>query len=307
MKQRRITYNFKEGEIFNKILYSRLIRNNKNVLGAELGPTGSGKSYRDLRKVELWYDYHFKRPFPVENICFGVADSMKMIKSIEKLKEKGHILIFEEAGANLGSLDFQNQIAKMFGYVLQSFRSMNIGIFFNLPYLSMLNKTARMLLHYGFESAGIDKVNGQNICKPFFYQVNQSSGKVYRKYPIVKINKKSVQVKRFSYSMPAPYLIEAYENKKANYLSKTTSSYLEKIEEITTGKKKAYRDIPKPIEWKCYGYLKEEGLNQTLLADKMNLSQQTVSKYINNVKKFLKLDEIKQNSKENPELPLENI
>jgi len=69
---------------------------------------------------------------------------------------KGEIIIFEEAGVNMGSLDFQNKVSRMFNYVLQSFRSMNIGILFNLPYLTMLNKQARMLLHFSMESAGVD-------------------------------------------------------------------------------------------------------------------------------------------------------
>ena len=116
----RIQYNeFQEGEIFNKWLNSRLIVNNKNVLGANLGATGSGKSYRDLRMAELWYQYHFKEQFPIENICFGVGSAMNLI-SKGKLR-KGEILIFEEAGVNLGSLDFQQRISKMMNYVLQSF------------------------------------------------------------------------------------------------------------------------------------------------------------------------------------------
>lgn len=75
----------KEGEIFNKWLHSRLIRHNKNVLSAELGSTGSGKSYRDLRKAELWYEFHFNKKFPVENICFGVGQTMEILSS-ERLK-----------------------------------------------------------------------------------------------------------------------------------------------------------------------------------------------------------------------------
>ena len=84
-----------EGEIFNKWLYSRLIRNNKNVISAELGATGSGKSYRDLRKAELWYDYHFKEKFPVENICFGVGQTMELLSVLSSEKsKKGIIIIF---------------------------------------------------------------------------------------------------------------------------------------------------------------------------------------------------------------------
>ena len=97
-------YKIKEGEVFNRWLYNRMIVNNQNVLGAEVGSTGSSKSYRDLRKAELWYDFYFNEPFPPENIHFCIRTLMRRLSS-GKIR-KGEILILEEAGTNLGSLDF---------------------------------------------------------------------------------------------------------------------------------------------------------------------------------------------------------
>lgn len=234
-----------EGEIFNKWMESRLIRNNKNVLSAELGATGSGKSYRDLRKAELWYKYHFKSPFPVENICFGVPEIMKILSSGEL--RRGEIIIGEEAGVNLGSRAWQSKVSKMFNYVLQSFRSLNIAIFFNLPYLSMLDSQARHLLHYYAESSGIDYTNGKNKCKPFFLQVAQGTGKIYRHYPIVKINGRAVKVKRFNYSLPSEYLIKAYEEKKEKYLKELLKEYTKGVNEATAREKRK-NEGKKPIK-----------------------------------------------------------
>lgn len=284
----------KEGEIFCKWLDSRLIQHNKNVLGAELGPTGSGKSYRDLRKAELWYKYHFKEDFPVENICFGVGQLMKLISS-GKMR-RGEVLIFEEAGVNLASLDFQSKVSKMMTYVLQSFRSMNIAIFFNLPYLSMLNKSARMLMHYSFESAGIDHKRKINKCKPFFHQVNQSSGKIYTKYPIVKTSKGTRKVKRFGFSMPAPYLMEAYESKKASYLKEITTDYSKQIEEMNGGTKALVP--PKDNELESYNLYKI-GKKQREIAELLNISQNTVCLHIKKVDKWLISIKNKQIPKEN--------
>jgi hypothetical protein len=211
-------------------MYNRLIKHNKNVLGVETGATGSGKSYRDLRKVQLWYEFHFKEDFPIENICFGVNAIMKRLNSGEM--RRGEVLIFEEAGVNLGSLDFHNKVAKMFTYILQSFRSMNVAIFMNLPYESMLNKTARMLLHYTFESDGIDFGKKMNNCKPKFNQVNQSSGKVYRKYGRMKLNRRWIKIKRLSYSIPEKRLIDAYERKKQKYLADLTEEFTETLNKM---------------------------------------------------------------------------
>jgi len=265
-----------EGEIFCKWLDSRLIRNNQNILGVELGATGSGKSYRDLRKAELWYDYHFNKKFPVENICFGIKDILERITS-GKLK-KGEILIFEEAGANLGSLDFQNKMSKMFTYVLQSFRSMNIGIFFNLPYLSMLNKTARMLLHYSSESLSIDRDEKTNMCKLFIHQVNQHTGQIFRHTPKVIFNGAIRKVKAFRYGMPSPYLVHAYESMKQEYLSKSTKEYLDKIK-AQEDADKPKRVLLTPPQLEVYK-LNQEGLNQTEIGKKLGKKQSTISELL---------------------------
>jgi len=293
----------KEGELFCRWLHSRLIKNNKNVLGAELGPTGSGKSYRDLRKVEIWYNEYLKRPFPPENICFGVADLMKRITSGDL--KRGDILIFEEAGANLGSLDFQNKVSKMFTYVLQSFRSMNIGIFFNLPYLSMLNKQARMLLHYSFESAGIDYEKKINKCRPFFHQVNQGTGKIYKKYPRGKVNGKARTFKRMNFSMPHNDLILIYEKKKAQYLTKLTENYVEDLKRLE------YEAIAKSERTELTDKQKEvidlikEGLNQTQISKKLGKTPQAISDILKTIKKNgykIEYEKNPKKSKENQDL-----
>jgi len=216
------TSKLEEGELICKYFDNRF-KNNKNILGVNLGGTGSGKSYRDLRIAELWYQYHFKEKFPVENICFGVYGAMKLLSS-GKLR-KGELIIFEEAGVNMGALDFQNKVSKMFSYILQSFRSMNIGVLFNLPYMSMLNKQARMLLHYSMESAGIDQVKKINKCKPKFHQINQTSGTIYKKYLRVNINGKIRKIKKMSFKIPSEYLWKSYEQKKHLFLSTLTDNY----------------------------------------------------------------------------------
>ena len=282
----------KEGELFCKWMHNRLIRSNKNVLGVELGPTGSGKSYRDLRKAELWYKYHFNEEFPAENICFGVASVIKLI-SKGKLR-RGDVIIFEEAGVNLGNLDFQQKISKMFTYVLQSFRSMNIAIFFNLPYFSMLNKSARMLMHYQFESAGIDQKIGENICKPFFVQVNQSTGKPYRHYPWVYHKGNPIKIERLGFMKPSQYLLDAYEEKKQEYLTKTIGDFsldLDEKEKETTTKiivdGKGPEDILTPRQYKEYKLYFIEKKSNKEIAEISETAPSSTHKRIQIIKKKL--------------------
>jgi len=51
----RNTSELQEGEIINRIFHNRLVRNNKNCLVVTTGPTGTGKSYSNLKIAELWY------------------------------------------------------------------------------------------------------------------------------------------------------------------------------------------------------------------------------------------------------------
>jgi len=271
-----------EGEFFCKWLHDRLIKHNKNVLGAETGETGSGKSYRDLRKAQLWYEYHFKEEFPVKNICFGVSQIMERLNSGEM--RRGEVLIFEEAGVNLGSLDFQNRVSKIFTYILQSFRSMNIALFMNLPYESMLNKTARTLLHYTFESDKIDFGTKMNICKPKFNQVNQSTGKIYKKYRNMRINRKKIKIKRLSFSLPEKRLINAYETKKVKYLADLTLDFtleLRKMEQTVQDKmsRKNLTDVEKEVH-----SLVEKDLTQEEMGKIVGISQQAIGKTLERIK-----------------------
>ena len=268
-----------EGEVFCKWLYSRLIKQNKNVISAELGATGSGKSYRDLRKVELWYLYHFKKEFPTANICFGLPNVMQRLATGEL--QRGEILIVEEAGVNLGSRAWQTNISKMFNYILQSFRSMNIGIFLNLPYLSMLDSQARHLLHYYAESSGIDFDKKLNKCKPFFVQVAQSSGKIYRHYPKVKINNKTRKVKRFVFSMPSQYIVDAYEKKKENYLKEMIKGYADKF----NGIHKKPEKLPKDIEFEAFK-MNKGGMNHREIGELLSIPRETITYYLKRVREF---------------------
>lgn len=275
--------NPREGEVFMKWLHSRLIVHNKNVLGANLGPTGSGKSYRDLRMFELWYERQFKEQAPVENICFGVKAVMDLIAS-GKLR-RGEIIVFEEAGVNLGSRDFQNKISKMMNYVLQSFRSMNVGIFFNLPYLSMLDSQARHLLHYSFESAGIDFEKDINYCKPFFHQVNQGSGKIYKKYLRVSVGPASLKMKKVGFSRPSKYLVDAYEAKKHKYLMELTAGF---ARTLGGGQEKQKTKYPTPDKWEAYHLWDKMGVTQEKIAKLQGKAPRTMGHHIKEVETWLK-------------------
>jgi hypothetical protein len=199
MRHDYLNANLKEGEVINHWLRSRF-GGNKNALIAVVGSTGSGKSYVCMRMAELWYEDYFQKEFPSTHICFSIREAMLLIQS-GKLT-RGDLIIVEEAGVIMNSLDFQNKIVKFFGFVLQSFRSKNIGIIFNLPHIDMLTKTARLLMHGLFETAGIDTNAKLVKIKALYCQTNPRSSKQYHKYLKYKINGRYQKIKRISYALP---------------------------------------------------------------------------------------------------------
>lgn len=283
-----------EGEVWCKWLDNRF-KANKNVLGVCSGATGSGKSYQDLRRAELWYQYRFKEPFPPENICFSIGHLMRRLR--DGVLRKGELLIFEEAGASFGSLDFHNKVQKVFGYVLQSFRSLNIGVLFNLPYLTMMNKTGRTLIHYHFQTTTINPTTKVSKCKPFFRQVNQSTGKVYEKYLRVRVNGKPRKITRLNWSLPSESLRNSYEKKKKKFLIGLTEEFVmdldekEKEKDKRMGRQELTDKQMDTYELACQGY------NQIEIGKMLGVSNKTICDRLKAIKKKGFRIEIEENAK----------
>jgi len=218
---------FEEGEIYFKWEQSR-IDNNKNIISVTTGGTGSGKSTFDLRRAEISHRKRFNESFPVDkNCCFSIAELMRRISSGNL--RKGEVLILEEAGFNAGSQDWMNKTTKMFNYLLQTFRSMNVCLYMNLPVLSMLAKQARQLVHIHFETNGIDFERKVNKIKPLVHQLNQQSGKSYWKYLRIRHRSKVRPVQRMLFGVPDQEILNSYENKKNKFLIDMTTEFANKL------------------------------------------------------------------------------
>lgn len=217
-----------KGDLLNRWFKHRFKRN-KNVLIAITGSTGSGKSWVTHAILNKWYQQRFNKDFPVEtHTCFSINELVTML-SKGKLR-KGEFLILEEAGTSLNALDYRDKVSKLFTFILQSFRSMNIGIIFNLPILTFLNKSSRLLIHAHFITAGIDFKKELTYIKPLFHQLNQEMGKSYWKYLRVQINGSVTIIERLTYEKPPIDLLKEYEKKKFRFVARLTKSFAAELE-----------------------------------------------------------------------------
>ena len=273
----------REGEVMNHWLENRL-RKNKNALMATTGSTGSGKSYRDLRTAELWYKYRFKEEFNVDtNVCFSVLGLMNRL--IDPNIRKGELLIFEEAGTALAALNFQQEVAKIFTFVLQSFRSKNILVIFNLPVLTMFNKTCRLLLHLHCITQGIDHTEKTTIIKPLIQQVNQEKGKPYWKYPRARRGRKMIKIKRLKTGMPKESLINKYEVKKFNFVQDLMVDFHSKLRKLQM-EVDSKMARPKLTEKQREVFdMIAEGMNETEIAKKLGVTISAISDRVKLIRK----------------------
>lgn len=271
----------------NRWFKSRTIQLNKNVIVITTGATGSGKTYSNLNIAESWYKERFKAEYPIDNVCFSLGQLMNQIMELQKGNKlrKGELFILEEAGANFGNLDFQNKISKMFSYILQSFRSMNLILLMNAPVLTMINKQARQLIHAHFTTKGIDYGKKVVHIKPLFHQLAQSSGKSYWKYPRSKINGKTAKVEVLEIPKPSDELIAQYEKRKAEFVIGLSKEFIEEYkkrkqeEEIKDARKEL---TDKQVE--VYKML-QEGLSVKQIAEKREISIRGVYDFITCIKK----------------------
>jgi len=213
----------KEGALMNSIMHRRCMKLHKNFVRVKVGPTGSGKSYSDVREMELWYRDVLKKPVPLENIVFSPEALMERVEHYQQqfmkgIDIRGEIILFEEAGTSMGNLDFQTSMSKAINFVLQSFRSMNLILFINLPYFSMLNKSTRMLCHMLCQTEGIDKTRGVCKIKPQYLYWSQLNGKLYTPFPQAVINGYYEPVTFIEYKAPTEELRVEYEKKKSRFL-----------------------------------------------------------------------------------------
>lgn len=285
MKMVQKLSDLKEGEVILNVMYRRVFKENKNMILIDVGSTGSGKSYRGLRRIELWYTRILKRPVPIENICFSLEEIMERLNSGDL--QKGDIIELEEGGVNQGNLDFQNKMSKIFNYVLQSFRSLNIVLQINLPYFSMLNKQTRMLAHYMEESISVDKTKKQSISKPFMLQVNQDTGKIYKHFPRIIVDGSYEPVHQMRYNLPTKELCDQYEEKKERFVRGLISKGFD------TMQMKDKKPLT-PDQMKIYSCWMQGITNQEEIGSIVGRSQQSISQSESGMRKkgYIKEDTI---------------
>jgi energy-coupling factor transporter ATP-binding protein EcfA2 len=189
----------------------RINKLDKNCLVLICGSTGSGKSFSAI-KIALAIDPEFDLD---SHLVFTAKGFLDLLNS-DKLKH-GQVIIWDEAGVGIPAREWYSILNKAVGYVLQTFRHLNLCVIFTVPDLSFVDISLRKLFHFYFETQTIDYKN--NICtlKPFEIEVNPQTTKIYRKYPRIRREGRIIKLTKLEIELLDQEKIDQYEIRKNGF------------------------------------------------------------------------------------------
>lgn len=258
-------------------ILKRLYDQNKNFITAITGPTGSGKSYSALRLAE-----RIDADFSIDNVVFNAQDLLLRIKQGKEQGEleQGSVLVFDEAGVEANSRDWQSKTNKALNYLFQTMRSYNFMVILTLPHIGGLDKQIRQLLHAFMPTQGIDYKHSTVELKPLFFQVNQQTGEIFKKFlKVFGDDGETRKIRRHHVKMPTKELRDAYEERKESYQEDLYSELLEDVmddlDTLTVESGEELTDKQAGVAWLCM-----KGLNQHEVAEVLDVTHQNVSKHV---------------------------
>jgi len=210
-----------------ELVRDRLLRRNQNWLAILCGKTGSGKSYSAItlaRKID--------KDFNMDKLVFRVEDLMKLLNS-GKLK-RGDCIVFDEAGVGIPAREWYTISNKAIGYLLQTFRNMNLAVIFTTPNLSYIDGQARGLFHTYIETQTIDRVRKQVRARIYMMKATRK-GKILYIYPRVREpgTRRKVAITKLFFPIPNKKLIRDYEKKKTQFTRFLNLSIEKSIQDMT--------------------------------------------------------------------------
>ena len=217
---------------------------NKNLILCVNGPTGSGKSYAAI-DAAYTLACAFETNFCIKyNVAFKFNDLLQKMYHPPNDKPKT-CFVMEEIGAfgsGGSSREWQSHTNKFFFSFLQTSRHKNQILILTTPNFAYLDAGARKLIHFQFESSGINYTKKTSIFKPYRLQVNQRTGKIYFKFlRIAQPNGRIVKLKYVEFELPPPEMVAQYEAEKTKFTSQLNK-------DILLGSEKKPKGVPARVD-----------------------------------------------------------
>jgi ABC-type dipeptide/oligopeptide/nickel transport system ATPase component len=255
------------------------IEHNKNFLGVFIGQTGSGKSYAALSFTELLED----GTLDMGNVFMKATDFLqRLLYILDNGAKPGTVLVWDEAGKDLNSKQWQSKVNRVINLVFQVFRKERVIVLFTIPFFSFLDSDARKLVHGIFETQNIDFKNKTVQLKPKLIQTSQDTGKVYKKYLRVHDDSGLIPIKKIRLPLPNQDSLGEYEKKKTEFTREVYTEAFDALKNMET--KPLTNGYLSNFEKEVIRLRCNEGLTQTKTAIILKTSQPVISEAEKNLK-----------------------
>ena len=200
---------------FLDIKVKRMTEKNQNWIGVVLGAVGSGKTYFALQCANEM----MKNMDPDIHVVFTIEEFMNKFNN--KTFKKADVIVFEEAGVNISSKNWQSKANKNINFVLQTCRHRNFAIIFTLPMFKFLDASTRALIHTTFVTDEIDYKKEIAYCRVYDLKTDALRGKEpWTISPKFWVDGRVVVMKRIAMKLPTENILKVYEKRKTAFTDK---------------------------------------------------------------------------------------
>ena len=250
------------------------------------GLPGTGKSSTDIRLAELIAKELGKPPITQDNI---VDSLFGLIEFVEKVKEKGEILIIEEVSVLFPSVRAMTQENVIVGKVLDTLRKKQIILFANAPLLKRIDKHILALSNILVETMRINKTKKVVISTVLRLQTNPRSGKTY----FHRFTRNGRDINKIFTRKPDEELWNKYEAKKDVFIKqlyerlKIQHEKKEKVYDKDLLRSRGLSSVRKMTtrELQVHNLVNVKGLNQREAGEELGLTQRRICSILKNTLK----------------------
>lgn len=196
-------------KVLRRYIWRRMNLENQHFMGVVVGREGSGKSHTALRICEAC-----DPSFDADRVFFDPRDLLEAFQSDEL--GAGNMIMLDEAGVGLGNRSWYEKEQILLNQTLQTVRDENMGVLYTLPRLSELDSQTIGRLHSLLSMQDLNKDEGYATLKWKNIEPNREdrNGKIYKKYPRMRVDGREHRVTSIAISAPSTDLAEAYEGRK---------------------------------------------------------------------------------------------
>lgn len=255
---------------------NRVKRNNSlNIVVT--GEVGTGKSWGIINFAKMYN--------PDWSLDYCYFSASKFVKDLHAGKFKpGDFILFDEAGIDLNSMSWQNELNRALNLIFQTMRHRRLIFAMTVPYLSFIQKGVRKLITAEFVAVKRTKDNF-NIIKPRIVEYNGRLDKSYIKRLMVK-SKSGVYVDFIKVPRTDLTFLNEYEKLKTSFTDKLYEEQAKRLETYENKKagleiKGSKRLTPKEVE--TFGYLMQ-GRTQKEIHELLGVAQSTINERVQNIR-----------------------